>query len=353
MRTQILLALSLAITLSAAAQPPSTASVEARRAAKLAATATFLDRAQPQEARLAATKNMGYPEDRTLPPLLAVARDRKESDAIRLAAFRFLHWGDEYLAAALKVLDDPNDGGVELDAGLIEDITRHVTFRLPDEQQQRILRTFRRLQKDKRDKVRLYAFRASVAFHDSVALNTLTETLRKGSGVPIPVADAIDLLDQDGPQNYIGVLRPYLDSTDPLVQARAARALAVDPESRPKIVRLASAGSTPAEVRLNALRGLAREDRDFAEYDLAIVENAQESPDIRYAAMHAFVGRMNYENVATQDQIRFAQAVERIAAGEGLSATNPGRRTTAAAKELLAYLKKAFPAIKTFYATPR
>lgn len=332
------------------AQTAGRSSVAARRLAKRAATTVFLDRKQPEARRLAAVKDMGYPENATIRSLLRVARDTHESDAIRLAAFRFLHFGDDYLKAALKVLDDPNDGGVELDARLIEDITRHVTFRLSDAQMQRILRTFRTLQTDPRDKVRLYAFRASVANHDLVALNTLTDTLRRGSGVPIPIADAIDLLDQDGALNYITALRPYLGNTDAHVQARAARALAVDPQSRSRIVALATDTAAPEEVRLNAIRGLAREDQQFARYAIALVANTEENPDIRYAAMHEFVGRMNYNTVAAEEQIRFAQAVERVADEQRLSATESGRRTSTAAQDLLQYLKKAFPAIQAFYA---
>lgn len=332
------------------AQPATPGEIAARLAVKRAATATFLDRKQPQEIRLAAVKNMGYPEDATLPPLLRVATDTKESDAIRLAAFTLLHVTEQYLDAALKVLNEPANGGADLHAGLIQDISRRVTFRLPDDIQQRIIRAFRKNLTDKRDKVRLFAFRAAVSNHDSVALGLLTESLRRGSGVPIPVAEAIDLLDQDGSQNYIGLLRPYLASKDAHVQAKAAMALAVDPESRPQIVRLAESPETPTEVRLNALRGLANDDRDYARYAIALVANAKENPDIRYAAMHDLVGRLNYSNVPAEDQIRFAQVVEKLAGERTLSTTANGARVLKAAQELIEYLKKAFPAIQRFYA---
>lgn len=352
MRT--LLALSVITCLVAArieAQPATSADVAARLAVKRAATATFLDRKQPQEIRLAAVKNMGYPDDATLPALLRIAADTKESDAIRLAAFQLHHVTEQYLDAVLKVLNEPENGGADLHAGLIQDISRRLTFRVPDELQQRIIRAFRKNLTDKRDKVRLYAFRASVANHDSVALGMLTESLRRGSGVPIPVADAIDLLDQDGSQNYIGVLRPYLASSDAHVQAKAALALAVDPDSRPQIVRLAESAETAKEVRLNAIRALANDDRDFARYAIALVANTNENPEIRYAAMHDFVGRMNYSNVPAEDQIRFAQVVEKVAGERGLSTTESGGRMLKAARELLEYLKKAFPAIQKFYAS--
>ena len=132
------------------AQPATPGEIAARLAVKRAATATFLDRKQPQEIRLAAVKNMGYPDDATLPALLRVATDTKESDAIRLAAFTLLHVTEQYLDAALKVLNEPDNGGADLHAGLIQDISRRVTFRLPDETQQRIIRAFRKNLTDKR-----------------------------------------------------------------------------------------------------------------------------------------------------------------------------------------------------------
>lgn len=352
MRT--LLALSILTSLIAArieAQPATSAEVAARVAVKRAATATFLDRRQSEQARLDAVKNMGYPDDATLPALLRIATDTKESDAIRLAAFQLDHVTEQHLDAELKVLNDPGNGGADLHAGLIQDISRRVTFRLPEETQQRIIRAFRKNLTDKRDKVRLFAFRAAVSNHDSVALGMLTESLRRGSGVPIPVAEAIDLLDQDGSQNYIGVIRPFLASTDAHIQAKAALALAVDPDSRPQIIRLAQSAETPNEVRLNALRALADDDRDFARYALALVANTSENPEIRYATMHDFVGRMNYNNISAEDQIRFAQIVEKVAGERGLTTSEGGARTLKAARELLDYLKKAFPAIQKFYAT--
>ena len=100
-------------------------------------------------------------------------------------------------------------------------------------------------------------------------------------------------------------------------------------------------------------RLLAREDRNFADYSIDIVANPRESPEIRYAAMHAFAGRMNYNNVPERDQIRFTQAVERVASEQTLMASDNGRKVAISAKELLAFLRKSFPAIEAFYANPR
>lgn len=319
-----------------------------RTAQQRTATATFLERTRPKAERLEAGKKLGYPEDATLPALLAIGADPQEDDAIRFAAFYFLPYDKNYLDAVLKVLKDPNDGDELLDASLIENLSQRTTFKLPPQDAQRIQGVLRELLTDKRDQVRLYAFRSLVWNHDSGALNLLTESLRRAENVPIPLPEAIELLDDDGSVNHISTLRPYLNHADPQVQAQAARALAVDPQSRPKIVELANSSRTPAEVRLHAIRALAREDNQFASYAIRLVGNVQEDPKIRYAAMENVVGRMNYNKVDPKDQIHFAQTVEKVAAEEA-GRNEEAQKLRGAAKELLAYLKKAFPEIQKFY----
>jgi hypothetical protein len=321
---------------------------ESARDTKRAATAAFLDRNRPEEERLEALKAIGYPEDRTFAALHALGTDRSQSDTIRLEALKRLQFDGKYLDAVLNILEDPKDGGEDLDAGLVEDLNRRATVTPPAQVRQRLQSVFRKLLHDKRDKVRLHAYRAAVSNHDLVAVNILAESLRNGQNVPIPLADAIDLLDFDGAVNHIGTLRPYLHHEDPRVQAKAARALAVDPESRPAIVQMARNPRAPEEVRLNALRSLAREDSQFGSYAIPLVEDVREDASIRYAAMHAFVGRMNYNQVAPAEQLRFAQAVEKLAVEKDLR-TAEARQLHESAQELREYLKQAFPEIRTFH----
>lgn len=346
MRTNAIL-LAIFLVLPAAAQTR-LADPEAYRRAKEQATAVFLDDQRSDAERLDATALMGYPDAGTMVRLLAIGRDRTESDAIRWEALQRVRVGDEFFAVVLQILADRDDGGAMLDANLIQELGRRVTRRTSAEIKRQVINTIRRLLTDDRDQVRLYAFRFLVANHDQVAVNALVDSLRRGRGAPIPIPDAIDLLDQDGPTNHVGTLRRFLDHPDPAVLSKAVRALALDPDSRPRIVALATSPNTPEEVRIDALRGLAREDAKFAGYALPIVENGQESGDVRYAAMHSFAGRMNYNGVAEADQVRFAQAVERIAADRSLR-SNRAERIRAEARELLESLKKSFPAIGRFY----
>lgn len=330
----------------------SPANIEALRSAKNAAAATFLDRKRPDAERLQAANSFGYPDAKMLDALVALGIDPTQSEAIRWEALRRVHYGEKYLDAVLKILGNPEDGSEELQAHLIQDLSQKTAFSITARDQERIQAVERKLLGDKRDKVRLYAYRALVANHDVVAINQLVDSLRKQQDVPIPLPDAIDLLDEDGSASYIGVLRPYLSHNDPRVQARAARALALDPESRPKIVELAVNAKIPSEIRINALRGLAREDKEFAGYAIRIVENSEENPDIRSAAMHHLAGRLNYHEVAAADQIRFADAVAKLAAEPALLRSEQGAKLTEAARQLHLYLKQTFPEIKKHYEKP-
>ncbi len=309
----------------------------------------FFDRARPERERLAAVPRIGWPDAKTSEGLLAVGADRRESDAIRLEALKKHRFDDKWLNLVLGILDHPDDGGALLDSGLTEFLNRRATFKLPAEVRQLIQGTWRRLLADRRDAVRLSAYRVLVANHDPVAVNHLSEALRRRGGPPIPLHEAIELLDLDGAINHLGALRPYLQHPDPVVVARAARALSLDSQSRDFIVRLAISANTPEEVRLDALRGLAREDERFGSYAIPLVENVREDGDVRFAAMHSYAGRLNYNRIPEEEQIRFAQAVERIAADQGLRSESASR-IRSEARKLLEYLKEAFPAIGRFYA---
>lgn len=315
---------------------------------KSAATQVFLDSKRSKEERLAATKNLGYLDEGTLPALLAIGADQREDNAIRWEALRRHRYGDRYLQVVLKILADPNDGSEELDTNLIEDLSRRTTSVPPAPVRQRIQAVLRKLLDDKRDRVRLYAYRALIANHDQVAVNVLAESLRRGRDFPIPVAEAIDLLNENGPVNHITAIRPYLANPDARIQAKAAQALAVDPQSRPRIVELAKNPETPTQTRLFALRALAREDGQFVSYAIPLVEDKKTDPKIRDAAMHAIVGRMNYSDVSAADQLRFAKAVENMAVEKDLK-SGDALKAKETAEQLHPYLRKTFPEIQKYY----
>jgi hypothetical protein len=64
--------------------------------------------------------------------------------------------------------------------------------------------------------------------------------------------------------------------------------------------------------------------------------------------MQTFAGRMNYDKVEPADQIRFAEAVERLANDPSLAGSNAGK-IREAARKLHVYLREAFPEIRKHY----
>lgn len=320
------------------------------QAEKDAATKTFLDPEQPKAARLLAAAKLGYPEDETFAAMLRIGADPTADDEIRWQALRQHRFDENFLDVVLGILEDAEYGGAIFVADVIQDLTRRTTFRLPSPIEQRIRAALRDLLDDPREPVRVASYRSLVGGHDTVAVNRLVEALNDRDGqVPVPLTEAIDLLDLDGSIYHIRTLQPFLDHADAGVQARAARALAVDPSSRSQIVDLARSRTTPEDVRLYALRALAREDEAFVEYAIELLVDREEDATIRHAAMKSIAGRMNYREVEEGHQVRFAEAVETLA----VASTPPDKSSEVLQQEaakLLAYLQKAFPAIELHYA---
>lgn len=337
-----------ALAAAQAQQPPYQESIAQRRAERRAAAEIFYDRTRPEKERLAALPRMRFPDKEMAARLLLIGADKTESDTIRLEALKKHPFTDKWLDLLLKILDDPSDGGEVLDSGLTEFLNRRATFKLPAEVRQRILATWRKLLDDPRPLVRLSAYRVLAANHDAVAVNRLSESLRTGTNIPIPIHEAIELLDLVGALNHLGALRPYLTHSDPRVRARAARVLAGDSQSRAAVIRLANDPEQPDEVRRFAFRGLAREDERYGSYAIKVIENSGDDGDARFWAMHSYAGRLNYNRSSDDEQIRFAQAVERVMNDRAIRSENAEKIRTEA-REMLEYLKMAFPAVKKFY----
>jgi hypothetical protein len=323
------------------AQP---ANVAALQQAKLKATATFFDKAQSVDVRLAAIERMGFPETETFDRLLEVARDYTENDRVRLAAMKRYRFDDRYITTAIEIVANPATTGM-LASELIYDIARRTTFRQPSEVRQTLQQALRARLDDSRDLVRLAAYRSLVSSHDMVAIDRLVEGVRDGNP-PVPMADAIELLDVDGPTRHVQTVRPLLGTSDPDVQAQAVRVLAVDPDSRPAVVEIAANSGAPLAVRINALRALSREDAEYFSYALRLMANTKEHPDVRYAAIQGAMARMNYHQVPPDQQVLFSRAVANVASTSGAQMTSTGKNLGLEARLLLAHLRKYFPVIR-------
>jgi hypothetical protein len=332
--------------------PPASAQPQvdpaAYRAAKTAAIATFLDKTKPTGDRLAAVAKMGYPEEKTTQALLGVGADPAEESAVRLAAFGRAEFNDAWFDAAMKILESPTDGDEEMDEKLLVLLGKRLTFTPPPAMRQRWQGALRNLLDDNRSRVRVQAYETLASDHDTLAVSRLSDALRTRQNVPVPVPTAINLLDMDGPMNHIEVLRPYLDDPDAATRAQAVHALGVDSRSRDKIVQYARDPKAPLEVRLHALRGLARQGASFPEVAIPLVEDSRADPRVRQEAMKQTVGVMNYNKIPAATQIRFADVVDRVAAGRNL-VNDADRALASEAKDVRAYLVRGFPEIKRHY----
>lgn len=339
----VLVSLPLTGARPALAQAPFDAN--AYRAAKQLATTTFLDRTRPVQQRLAAADGLHYPEEATFVALLVVLASKLEPDAIRLKAGEHARFDIKYVDAVLDILATPNNGKEVLRAGLIHQIMSRTSLRLPTKLVERIEAGVRDRLTDTSAKVRLAAFQTLVAKHDPAAISLVVAAVQKGTKLPIPLADALALLELDGPAKHVSIVRPYLTHADPLVRAQAVRVLATDPQSQPAVVKLAINPQTPVGIRTNALRALASEDASF-DYAIDLVEGREHGAEVRYQAMKAYAGRMNYRLLPEESQARFARVVLKLSSEEGLRSLD-GHDVAGEAGKLVVYLGDTFPNLRS------
>lgn len=322
--------------------------VQALQQAKDQAITMFFDDTQNIDMRLDAIAQIGYPDDETFDRLLELGATKTEDDRIRLAALETGLYDERYIEIVMMIIGDAEESDM-LSSELIYDITRRTTFRQPAELRQTMQAELRERLDDERDLTRLAAYRTLVASHDVVAIDRIVNGVNDGDP-PIPLADAIQLLDTDGPTRHVQTVRPFIENPDPKVQGQAVRVLAVDPDSRQAVVDLAFNPESAREVRVNALRALSREDAEFFAYALRLMSNRQEDPDVRYAAMEGGMARLNYQTVPSSTQIQYGRAVESISRTGSGEFTSDGKNLAVEAKKLVAHLLKYFPSIRKDFA---
>ena len=307
---------------------------------------TFFDPNAPKEDRLAAAQNIGFPDQETAEKLLELGQDSKADDEVRLEALRRHPWGESWVKAVLQILNDPKNGGEDLNAALVQTLSQR-TVRVPvAEIRQAIQKTYRQLLDDERDLVRARAYFALVSTQDPVALTKLVDGLQDG-GVSCPVALplAIEMIDVAGATRHFNSLRPLLDHETADVRAEAARVLSADAVSRPKIQELIRDTNTPEKIRVRALSGMARFDDLLSSYAIPLIRNSAEPPTVREAAMEAMVGQVNYGQLDDAVKVEFAEAVNAVVS-DPTERANPKTRKQAAT--LLRNLKRTSPAIREY-----
>lgn len=340
---------SMAVGLSSASQlhveggPLDNLEVETVREMRQEALQRFLNTELSPQQRLEHVQMIGSVSNKDFESLLRIASDPNEEDEIRLVAVKRHPLTRRLIDLELSILGDAKNGGSQLNANLISDLALRTRPTIDAETRQRIQAGIKTLLNDSRDTVRLNAFRALVPSNEPTALQLLENGLGNPDVAPVSTTEALALLDRAGSVNHLDVIRPFLNSEDPEVLRLAVQALAVDPVSRPKIVLLLQDQNTPEPIRVASLRRLSRADDDFVSYALELFENEDESTEIRRQVTRAIIGRMNYQSVSADDQVRFAQAVERLSpdiAPSVLEGSSPD--------QFIEHLRLTFPAIKEY-----
>ncbi|MGH7232504.1 MAG: hypothetical protein ACREJU_14260 [Nitrospiraceae bacterium] len=300
------------------------------------------DKRMAKEDRLREFKNIIVPDKEDFDELFHIFKDRDEDDDVRWAALRHQPLDENLIAAELDVLRDVRNGSARFHAKLLSDLGGRARLQHHSRIFQNVMQTARGLLRDEREEVRQAAFRFLTPMQDPTSTQLVIDGLRNPRQALIPSSQAIELLHVAGAaKRAAGVIGSYLDDPDAIVRAKAALAAAIDPGSRPKIVRLLKDRRQPDEVRLAALRGLSGSDPAFPSYALEIMKDAAEEDDIRKAAINRFVGFMNYHTVSKNHHIEFRKVIREIAVKEG---TGPGTLGEVA-QQVSSYIQRNFPTI--------
>jgi tyrosinase len=252
--------------------------------AKQRAARIFVDPSQPKSKRLEAMDRIGYPDKPSFAALLKVMSNSKETDDIRWEAARRHRFDDIFIDTALKILKNPNDGGEQLNANLIKDLSRRAIFPFNSKTRKIIIEGLRPLLKDPRESIRLNSFRALAPAGDKEAIQLLTEGLKNQKSLPIPLSVAIYFINLAGSRPHLETIRPFLNHKDPRVQVQAVKALAVDSKSRAQIVQRVQSKEVPLNIRMAGLRALSHTDRDFTQYAFKVFGDKSENVTLRFAS---------------------------------------------------------------------
>jgi hypothetical protein len=307
-----------------------------------AAVDEFADATKPDDLRLKALQRVEQPGVQYEPQLLDILRDKTRNDDFRWEAACIFPTSNEWIDAVVEILADPDNGGASLDSRLAEALRRRIVHRLPAQQKQLVLRTFRGLLDDPRPAVRLEAFRALVPENDEVAVKVLSDALQSApDNPPIPLAEALNLLYAAGPSYHLNTLRPFLANPDPQVQFEAVRALAADAESQPRIREIVLDKASDTRVRQVGMEELARYNPVMADVALDLLDDENEQIPLRLNAARIYLAQMKKRPVEPDKQVRFADGFQAL--------LSDYQETSNALEKLVPELQRDFPVIKEHY----
>jgi hypothetical protein len=251
----------------------------------------FLDSNQPLEQRKSAAAHLDLEADKdAVKGVQDLLNDPKEHDSLRAIAMRRLtpqNPGQTLRKAAL-ILDNPNDGGVELDVQAVNSIGFiHMFHVITPEERHLGHSALRKALENQASAVRSAALTVLAGDKDEHAIRMLKDGLAAKEKLVLDVPSAIHLLGAAAGQDSHQNLRPFLKDADAAIRVAAISQLGSDAESRPAITGLLRDKDQPLEVRNAAIQALLYHDKQFSETAFALISDGKTPEPLRQKLIRA------------------------------------------------------------------
>lgn len=269
-----------------------TVNVRMERANTADAVKTFADRSRPLDERLSAAARIGHLGDKSLADqVIAVLRQREESDAIRAAALTRapLYDRTDIVQVIVDIVRDPGNGGPSLKVPAIEALQVIDGFTPAGGHHgagEGILEALRAALKHSAAEVRNAAMAALAVRNDPEAIKILTSTLQ-GGDTGFAVDDAIRFLGVGDVSRHYEIIRPQLKAPNAAVRQAAATVLASDQNSRDAIRAIFIDPAESVQLRSAVLESLAGSDTEFPKYAIRVANDEKAQHTLRAKTISA------------------------------------------------------------------
>ncbi len=312
----------VALAAGAWAQDPATAP----RPDQSALFAKLQNNALPKEERLSALRQIVFTDGTEVPRLLAIAADPKQDDDLRYAAMSWWLWHTEGRTRIItSILNEDENGGPELKtkcANLLNRATGRGYGLVPiAEDHWDALRPHIN-NKDK--ELRQAVITCLVKSGDTQTIQTIEAALADPKKAVVSADEAIGYLqiaeiwNKEKSPDRRGLYRQFLNDKNPANQAAALGGLYGDEASRQQRLALLNEREQSTSVRRTAMNSLLTSKAVFSQL-LAIARNDEEPVDLRWDALNAMIGIMNYprdREPTDKEQVEFARLLDDLAAGK-------------------------------------
>jgi len=300
------------------------------------AVGVFLDRARPEQQRLAAVQRVAIIlQPAQLRQSARLVADQQQPLAIRIRALQLAGnatHDDADFGMQVVLLAENRTTPMALRREAMEMIAMMLwTSHAKNTNLSEITRALRTVSRDADPGMRRAALTLLASHRDQQALELLGAGLRNSQAALVPPAEAVRLLGLADPSPHFSVLHDILmRPPDPETHLEAVRLLGAHRPSQPHLVRILQDGSAPPALRQAALSSLAANDaRNFPEHVLPVVQDERAPRELRLNAIKTVellrTSRDSRTIAARQPDV-FDRAVERLSEQSADQAVRVGAR---------------------------